>query len=74
MKDFPFRHGARYLLPNKIALYASFHPSPRNVNTGKLNQKMLTELFLDVKRKFQLEVSNYYNFYIKFCFFKISIF
>ena len=48
MKDFPFRHGARYLLPNKIALYASFHPSPRNVNTGKLSQKMLTELFLDV--------------------------
>ena len=51
MKDFPFRHGARYLLPNKITLYASFHPSPRNVNTGKLNQEMLTNLFLNVKKE-----------------------
>ena len=51
MKDFPFRHGARYLLPNKIVLYASFHPSPRNVNTGKLSQKMLTNLFLNVKKE-----------------------
>ena len=51
MKDFPFKHGARYLLPNKIALYASFHPSPRNVNTGKLSQKMLTTLFLNVKKE-----------------------
>ena len=51
MKDFPFKHGARYLLPNKIALYASFHPSPRNVNTGKLSKKMLTDLFLNVKKE-----------------------
>ena len=51
MKDFPFQHGARYTLPNRMILYASFHPSPRNVNTGKLSQKMLTDLFFAVKRE-----------------------
>ena len=50
MKDYKFFHGARYKLPNGIILYGSFHPSPRNVNTGRLNFKMMTN-FLNVIKK-----------------------
>ena len=50
MKDYKFFHGARYKLPNGIILYGSFHPSPRNVNTGRLNFKMMTN-FLDIIKK-----------------------
>jgi uracil-DNA glycosylase len=42
-----FEHGACAPLgPGRPLLWASFHPSPRNVNTGKLSETM----FLDVLR------------------------
>ena len=50
MKDYKFGHGVRYILPNGIILFGSFHPSPRNVNTGRLNEKMMVELFEEVKK------------------------
>ena len=50
MKDFKFGHGVRYRLPNGLLLFGSFHPSPRNVNTGRLNFEMMVK-FLEVVKK-----------------------
>ena len=51
MKDFKFGHAAKYKLPNNIILYGSFHPSPRNVNTGKLTFEMMINFFESVKKE-----------------------
>ena len=50
MKDFKFGHGVRYELPNGLILFGSFHPSPRNVNTGKLTFKMMVQFFETLKK------------------------
>ena len=44
MKDFPFGHDVTYTLPNGIIMKGSYHPSPRNVNTGRLNKEMMLKL------------------------------
>lgn len=44
-----FLHGARYDLPGGRSLYASYHPSPRNTNTGKLTEEMLVALLQEIK-------------------------
>ncbi len=44
MKDYPFGHNVSYNLPNNILLMGSYHPSPRNVNTGRLNKEMMIDL------------------------------
>ena len=49
MKDYKFGHGVRYEMPNKIILYGSFHPSPRNVNTGRLNFNMMVNFLNKIK-------------------------
>lgn len=41
MKGVRFVHGAQYHFPGLPTLYASYHPSPRNTNTGKLTTEML---------------------------------
>lgn len=43
---YTFSHGAHYTLPNGIHLIASYHPSLRNTNTGRLNSVMFTQIFL----------------------------
>ena len=40
-----FSHGKIYLLPKNIKLVACYHPSPRNVNTGRINEKKMKNLF-----------------------------
>jgi len=40
-----FGHDAVYKLPNNILLVGCYHPSPRNVNTGRINEKKMTNLF-----------------------------
>ena len=40
-----FSHGKIYTLPKNINLVASYHPSPRNVNTGRINEKKMKHLF-----------------------------
>ena len=39
-----FGHGRKYSLGSLPAVYASYHPSPRNTNTGKLTRRMLVSL------------------------------
>ena len=44
-KDYLFGHGVKYQLPDKKILIGCYHPSPRNVNTGRLNEKKMIALF-----------------------------
>jgi uracil-DNA glycosylase len=44
--EYTFSHGAHYLLPNGLHLLATYHPSLRNTNTGRLNATMFTRVFL----------------------------
>ena len=47
-EKFYFGHGQIYTLPNNIKLVGCYHPSPRNVNTGRINEKKMTSLFKKV--------------------------
>ena len=47
-KDYMFGHGAKFKLPDKKILIGCYHPSPRNVNTGRINEKKMTSLFKKV--------------------------
>ena len=49
-KKIAFKHGAKYLLPDGKVIIASYHPSPRNVNTKIINTKMMTLLFTKAKQ------------------------
>jgi uracil-DNA glycosylase family 4 len=44
--EYTFSHGAHYVLPNGLHLLATYHPSLRNTNTGRLNRTMFTRVFL----------------------------
>ena len=44
-----FGHSKFFKLPNNILLVGSYHPSPRNVNTGRINVNKMTNLFIKVK-------------------------
>ncbi len=43
---FQFAHGAAYALPNGVHLLASYHPSLRNTNTGRLDSAMFARVFV----------------------------
>ena len=47
---FKFIHGKSYSLPGNIRLVACYHPSPRNVNTKLISEKMIVNLFLKAKK------------------------
>lgn len=51
LKDYQFGHGVRYELPNGLVLFGAFHPSPRNVNTGRLNFNMMVDFLNRVKKE-----------------------
>ncbi len=44
--EYRFSHGAHYLLPNGLHLLATYHPSLRNTNPGRLNSTMFMKIFL----------------------------
>ena len=48
--DIKFGHSKFYKLPNNIILVGSYHPSPRKVNTGRIDIKKMTNLFLKIKK------------------------
>ncbi len=47
-KKINFAHDKIYKLPNNIFLVGCYHPSPRNVNTGRINEAKMTNLFRKV--------------------------
>ena len=49
-KNIHFKHGKTYNLPGNVILMPSYHPSPRNVNTKLLSQKMMIDLFRKAKK------------------------
>ena len=49
-KKFVFKHGKKYLLPDQKILIASYHPSPRNVNTKVITISMINQLFKKAKK------------------------
>ena len=51
IKDkFAFKHGETQLLPNGLIILSSYHPSPRNVNTKLISEKMMVNLFKKAKK------------------------
>ena len=49
-KDFVFKHGVEYNLPDNKILIGSYHPSPRNVNTGRINKIKMVKLLKNVQK------------------------
>tara|TARA_B100000287_G_scaffold417381_1_gene453116 strand:+ start:198 stop:887 length:690 start_codon:yes stop_codon:yes gene_type:complete len=47
---FKFIHGKSYKLPDGKILFGCYHPSPRNVNTKRINLKKMTNFFLMTKK------------------------
>ena len=49
-KDYMFGHGVKYQLPDKKILIGSYHPSPRNVNTKRINLNKMIKLLESAKK------------------------
>ena len=49
-KDYVFSHGGKFRLPDNKILVGSYHPSPRNVNTGRIDVKKMVLLLEEVKK------------------------
>ena len=49
-QKFIFKHGDTQLLPNGLIILSSYHPSPRNVNTKLISNKMMVYLLKKAKK------------------------
>jgi uracil-DNA glycosylase len=49
-KKMHFKHGKSYLLPDNITLIPCYHPSPRNVNTRLISEKVMVTLLKKAKK------------------------
>jgi len=45
-----FGHGVKFELPDKKILIGCYHPSPRNVNTKRINLSKMVKLFKNAKK------------------------
>tara|TARA_B100002052_G_scaffold292476_1_gene314120 strand:+ start:536 stop:1210 length:675 start_codon:yes stop_codon:yes gene_type:complete len=50
-KDYVFTHGSKNDLPDNKVLIGSYHPSPRNVNTGRINKAKMINLLRKIKKQ-----------------------
>jgi uracil-DNA glycosylase len=49
---FAFEHGRKFRLARDFPwVFASYHPSPRNTNTGKLTSQMFTKVLKNIKKE-----------------------
>ena len=55
LKDFKFSHGREFELPDNKVLVGCYHPSPRNVNTGRIDFKKFVTLLKNIKKKLNNE-------------------
>ena len=49
-KNYKFSHAIKYQMPDKKILIGCYHPSPRNVNTKRINLNMMVKLFKNAKK------------------------
>ena len=49
-KTIIFKHGAKYNMPDNKILISSYHTSPRNFNTGIINEAKMIKLFIMAKK------------------------
>ena len=49
-KKFYFKHGSIQYLSENLIIVPCYHPSPRNVNTKLLSEKMMIKLFVKAKK------------------------
>ena len=49
-KDFSFKHGKEYILNNKQFIIPCYHPSPRNVNTKRINEVSMMKVLKKAKK------------------------
>jgi uracil-DNA glycosylase family 4 len=50
-----FAHGKKYAIKGGPTIYASYHPSPRNTNTGRLTEGMLASVLEDIRSDLERE-------------------
>ena len=55
LKNHKFIHGGEFVLPDNKILVGCYHPSPRNVNTGKIDFKKFVSLLKIIKNKLNNE-------------------
>ena len=53
-QKFTFGHGKQYILPDGKILLGCYHPSPRNVNTGRINIIKMTKVFIAAKQTLKI--------------------
>jgi uracil-DNA glycosylase family 4 len=55
---FIFGHDLEYRMPGLPVLISSYHPSQQNTSTGKLTEKMLTDVFRRARKRAGLDYNN----------------
>ena len=55
LKNYKFSHGGEFILPENKILVGCYHPSPRNVNTGRIDFKKFVSLLKSIKNKLNNE-------------------
>jgi uracil-DNA glycosylase family 4 len=51
VSEMQFKHGVRYRV-GKVQFYGAYHPSPRNVNTGRLTKDQFISVLREIKENF----------------------